>query len=56
MQHELSYIVHGHTTDEKLAEYGDHRGISEFEAEGSAYLIMNELGATDQFGADESRH
>jgi hypothetical protein len=24
--------------------------------EGSAYLIMNELGATDQFGADESRH
>lgn len=43
MQRELSHIVHGHTTDEKLAEYCNHRGIFELEAEGSAYLIMNEL-------------
>lgn len=56
MQHELSHIVHGHTTEERLQEYRTHRGIYEFEAEGSAYLIMNELGATDQFDADESRH
>ncbi|CAH0155706.1 hypothetical protein SRABI26_00824 [Arthrobacter sp. Bi26] len=56
IQHELSHIVHGHTTDEKLAEYGNHRGIFQFEAEGSAYLIMNKSGATDQFDADESRH
>ena len=44
------------TEGDDLPEYGEHRGIVEFEAEGSAYLIMNELGATDQFGADESRH
>lgn len=56
MQHELSHIVHGHTTEERLQEYRVHRGMYEFEAEGSAYLIMNELGATDQFDADESRH
>ncbi|MDI3211794.1 ArdC-like ssDNA-binding domain-containing protein [Arthrobacter sp. AL12] len=56
MQHELSHIVHGHTTEERLQEYRVHRGLYEFEAEGSAYLIMNELGATDQFDADESRH
>lgn len=56
MQHELSHIVHGHTTEDRLQEYRTHRGLYEFEAEGSAYLIMNELGATDQFDADESRH
>lgn len=56
MQHELSHIVHGHTTEERLQEYAGHRGLYEFEAEGSAYLIMNELGATDQFDAAESRH
>ncbi|KUM38981.1 ArdC-like ssDNA-binding domain-containing protein [Arthrobacter sp. EpRS71] len=56
MQHELSHIVHGHTTEERLQEYSLHRGLYEFEAEGSAYLIMNELGASDQFDADESRH
>lgn len=55
LQHELSHIVTGHTTDDGLAEYRTHRGIKEFEAEGSAYLIMNELGATDQFDAAESR-
>jgi antirestriction protein ArdC len=56
MQHELSHIVHGHTTEERLQEYRVHRGLYEFEAEGSAYLIMNELGATEQFDAAESRH
>jgi antirestriction protein ArdC len=54
--HECAHIVHGHTTEERLQEYRVHRGLYEFEAEGSAYLIMNELGATDQFDAAESRH
>ena len=53
--HELSHIVSGHTTPDELAEYQSHRGLKEFEAEGSAYLLMNELGATEQFSAAESR-
>ncbi|MBO1267063.1 ArdC-like ssDNA-binding domain-containing protein [Arthrobacter cavernae] len=55
LQHELSHIVAGHTSVEELAEYRTHRGIKEFEAEGSAYLIMNELGSVDQFDSAESR-
>lgn len=55
LQHELSHIVAGHTRPDEMAEYQTHRGIKEFEAEGSAYLILNELGCTDQFDAAESR-
>lgn len=53
--HEMGHIVIGHTVPERLAEYQEHRGIFEFEAEGTAYLAMNELRAHDQFDAAESR-
>lgn len=53
--HEMGHIVIGHTVPERLAEYQKHRGIFEFEAEGTAYLAMNELQAHDQFDAGESR-
>lgn len=53
--HEWAHIVAGHTSQEEIIDYHAHRGIKEFEAEGSAYLVMNELGATDQFDASESR-
>ncbi len=53
--HELSHIVSGHTTPEKLGEYATHRGVMEFEAEGSAFLVMNELEAMDEQMASESR-
>lgn len=54
--HEMAHIVAGHTTEDQLAEYQHHRGRFEFEAEGAAYLLMNELGALKQFDAAESRH
>ena len=53
--HEFSHIVAGHTVPDQMDEYRTHRGLCEFEAEGSAYLLMNELGSTDQFDAAESR-
>jgi hypothetical protein len=42
--HESSHVVLGHTTPEMLAEYEQHRGIFEFQAEGTAHLVMKELG------------
>lgn len=53
--HEMGHIVAGHTTEDQMAEYFNHRGRFEFEAEGTAYLLMNELGALKQFDAAESR-
>ena len=53
--HEMAHIVTGHTVPDKLTEYQTHRGLFEFEAEGAAYLLMNELDSTDQFNAAESR-
>lgn len=53
--HEFSHIVAGHTVPDQMDEYRTHRGLREFEAEGAAYLLMNELGATEQFDAAESR-
>lgn len=53
--HEFSHIVAGHTVPDQMDEYRTHRGLCEFEAEGAAYLLMNELGSTDQFDAAESR-
>jgi hypothetical protein len=42
--HEMSHIVHGHTaTAQSMEEYAQHQGLREFEAEGSAYLALNEL-------------
>jgi len=44
--------VLGHTTPEMLAEYERHRGLMEFGAEGTAHLVMNELGqSTDDMAA-----
>lgn len=54
--HELAHIVAGHTSEEQLADYVTHRGLKEFEAEATAYLVLNELGALAQFNASESRN
>jgi hypothetical protein len=53
--HEIGHVVLKHTTPEGLEEYRSHRGLMEFQAEGTAYLAMNELDALDQFNAAESR-
>jgi len=53
--HELGHVVLKHTTPEGLEEYQGHRGVMEFQAEGTAYLAMNELNALDQMDAPESR-
>ena len=53
--HELAHIMLGHTVPERLAEYQEHRGIMEFEAEGTAYLVSNELGQLPEEQASVSR-
>ena len=53
--HELGHIVLGHTLPHSLAEYQTHRGLKEFEAEGTAYLAMNELELMDEETAAHSR-
>jgi len=53
--HEMGHIVAGHTSEEQIGEYRTHRGLKEFEAEGTAYLLMNELGLAEKFNASESR-
>ena len=55
LMHELGHVVAGHTTEDEMAEYSKHRGRYEFEAEGAAYLVLNELGALQQFNPAESR-
>lgn len=55
LMHELGHVVAGHTAEDGMAEYTKHRGRFEFEAEGAAYLILNELGALEKFNAAESR-
>lgn len=44
--HEIAHIVLGHTSDEGTAAYQhrEHRGIAEFQAEATAYLVCKELG------------
>ncbi len=46
--HEIGHVVLGHTTPEGMAEYEQHRGIYEFQAEATAYLTMNELVQTHE--------
>lgn len=53
--HEASHVEHGHTTPDRLKEYLLHRDTFEFEAEGSAYLAMNELGMMTDEQANVSR-
>ncbi|AZI61847.1 ssDNA-binding domain-containing protein [Rhodococcus qingshengii] len=54
--HEWSHIEAGHTVPGAHADYLQHRGEREFEAEGSAYIVLNHLGALALFNAAESRH
>jgi hypothetical protein len=52
--HEVGHCVLGHSSEE--FGYAEHRGIAEFEAEGTAYLVMNELAVPDvAWDASESR-
>jgi hypothetical protein len=53
--HEIGHVVLGHTTTVGLAEYQQHRGIYEFQAEVTAYLTMNELERLDEATATSSR-
>jgi hypothetical protein len=53
--HEIGHVVLGHTTPEGLAEYQQHRGIMEFQAEATAYLSMKELERLDEDTAFRSR-
>lgn len=53
--HELGHIVLGHTITRSLGEYATHRGIMEFQAEGTAYLCCNELELLDEATAAHSR-
>lgn len=49
--HELGHIVAGHTTNKQT----EHKGVKEFQAEATAYILMHELELTDKFNASESR-
>jgi hypothetical protein len=54
--HELAHVVLGHTSKDELKDYQEHRGMKEFEAEATAYLLMNELEVTEKgFDLAESR-
>lgn len=57
LMHELGHVVIGHTADgtEDDGREDIHRGVAEFQAEGTAYLSMNALDALDQFDASASR-
>ena len=53
--HELAHILLGHTLPHHFEEYQAHRGVMEFQAEGTAYLVMNELELMDEETASHSR-
>lgn len=53
--HELAHIVLGHTSDTQKKDYADHRGIKEFQAEVTAFLVMKELGQLSEKDNSESR-
>lgn len=55
LTHEISHVSHGHTTADKQDEYRQHRGLMEFEAEGSAFLVCNELEVLTEEAASVSR-
>ena len=51
-----AHIVAGHTSNNiNIIEYLQHRGLHELEAEGSAYILMNELGIAEPDELAESR-
>jgi hypothetical protein len=53
--HELGHIVLGHTMPSSQGEYGHHRGLMEGEAEGTALIVMQELGLLDEETAAHMR-
>jgi hypothetical protein len=53
--HEMGHILLGHTVAHGLEGESYHRGVQEFQAEGTAYLVMNELGVLDERTAEVSR-
>lgn len=53
--HEIGHIVLGHTDEAKATEYAKHRGVSEFQAQTTAYLAMNELGVMTDEEASHTR-
>jgi hypothetical protein len=53
--HESGHILHGHTEPERMKEYLHHRGLYEFEAEATAYIVGHELDVTTEQQAAESR-
>lgn len=53
--HEMGHIVLGHTSQENIHEYKTHRGIKEFQAETTAYLVLHDVGATEYMDKGESR-
>lgn len=55
LMHELSHIVLSHTVEEAHADYVNHRGIKEFQAEATAHLVTNELGLLKPEMASVSR-
>lgn len=56
LAHELGHVVLGHTSPEQINEYKTHRGVMEFQAEGTAYLVMNELEVPQaEWNPSESR-
>lgn len=55
MFHELAHVVLGHTATDKMKDYATHRGVMEFQAEATAYLCMNDVGALEHMDASGSR-
>ncbi|HEX9036630.1 MAG TPA: hypothetical protein VF808_06515 [Ktedonobacterales bacterium] len=53
--HEIGHIILGHTTALSAGEFLPHRGLREFEAEATSYLVGNELGIADDAWSAHSR-
>lgn len=53
--HEVAHVVLGHTLPHHFEEYQTHRGVMEFQAEATSYLLMNELELMDDETAAHSR-
>jgi N-terminal domain of anti-restriction factor ArdC/IrrE N-terminal-like domain len=55
LMHELGHVVLGHTLPHAFDDYQAHRGMKEFQAEATSYLVLNELGRLDDETAAHSR-
>lgn len=53
--HEVAHILFGHTLKHGLGGKAYDRGIQEFQAEATAYIVMNELGVLRDETASTSR-